>query len=68
MAITANKELRTKIRRGGLFYWMVARELDVTEGTLIRWLRTELEGDRKKEVNDAVVRLYERMRRHEKEE
>lgn len=60
MSITANSALRLKMKRGGIYYWMLADELGVAESTLIRWLRTDLTGDRKKQVNDAVDMLIDK--------
>ena len=64
MASRANRELRSKMRRKGIFNWMLSRELDISEGTLVKWLDTELEGDRKKQVEAALDRLIARMRQY----
>ena len=44
---------------------MVAKELGIAESTLIRWLRTDLTGDRKKQVNEAVDRLIDKGKQHD---
>ena len=56
-----NSELRTLIRRKHLYYWMVAKELSMTEGAFTRMLDRELDSDRKKQVTEAVDSLRKRM-------
>lgn len=65
MSITVNNALRLRMKRGGVYYWMVAKELGIAESTLIRWLRTDLTGDRKKQVNEAVDRLIDKGKQHD---
>jgi hypothetical protein len=50
----ANQELRQKLRVNGIPLWKVAREVGVTECTIVRWFREELSGERLKRVENAV--------------
>lgn len=50
----ANPELREKIMSSGKKQWELANRLGVSEGTLTRWLRTELPEAKKKEILSAL--------------
>ncbi len=52
---TANAEIRTMIKATNLFCYEVAAELNVTEGTLHTWLRTEMPEEKKGRVIKAVI-------------
>lgn len=52
-----NEILRRRLRSEGIPLWKVALTVGVSEQTLIRWMRTPLEGDRKKRVDAAVEML-----------
>lgn len=54
---TANKSLKMLMRGNGLPYWRVAEEIGVCENTLIRWLRTEVSGEKRTLIEDAVHKL-----------
>lgn len=44
------KEIRTLLKKYKMKQWELAARLDVTEGTLIRWLRTELPTEKKEQI------------------
>lgn len=52
-----NAEVRNKMTGSGLHQWQVADQIGISEGTLTRWLRTELTGERREKVLDAIDRL-----------
>ena len=52
-----NQEIKTAIRKAGLYQWQVAQACGVTEFTLIRWLRSELTEDRRKTIFSAIEAL-----------
>ena len=52
----ANKDLREKFVRAGLFQWQIAKRIGISEPQLTRWLRTELpEGDERRQRILAVL-------------
>lgn len=55
-----NTELRELIREKNIFLWQVADELDVSEPTLLRWLRYPLDDEKRKSFLDAVKRIERR--------
>lgn len=55
--LNANAVLRQKLRAANIPLWRVAREIGINEKTLIGWLRVELEGEKKRVVNEAVDHL-----------
>ncbi len=57
MTITANKELRTELRMKNIPLWKVAHIVGVHETTLIKWMREELDGERKEMVLKAVAEI-----------
>lgn len=50
----ANKEIREKLARYRIRQCEVADQLNITEFTLCRWLRTELSPERKAKVESAI--------------
>ncbi|MFA7255970.1 MAG: helix-turn-helix domain-containing protein [Kiritimatiellales bacterium] len=52
-----NIEVRMKVRRAGITLWEIARELDVSEPTLYRWLRADLDPDVLSKINKAIEKL-----------
>lgn len=38
----ANQDIRDRMKRCGLFLWQLANKCNITEGTMVRWLRQEL--------------------------
>lgn len=61
--ITRNKDIRNE--KGSIPYWRIAEVLRISEFTLIRWMRLELSGSRKKSIIEAikVLRDEERLER-----
>lgn len=53
----ANTEIRARAKSARVFWWQVAQELGVSESTVIRWLRTELDADGKRMIMDAISRI-----------
>ena len=49
-----NMDIRKVIEDRRLKYWEVAKALGIHEATLSRWLRHELDNDKKKQVLDAI--------------
>lgn len=45
-----NKEIREALHDHGMPLWRLADAMDVSEATIIRWLRHELPDDRKKKM------------------
>jgi len=54
---TANPEIRQKLVIANIPLWKVAQRIGIHEKTLVVWLRLELEGEKKRAVNDAVDEL-----------
>ena len=52
-----NLEIRMKIKQNRLCHYEVAREIGISEVTLCRWLREEMNKDRKKLVSSAIDKL-----------
>lgn len=48
------KEIRTLLKKYKMKQWELATELDITEGTLIRWLRTKLPTERKEQILNII--------------
>lgn len=53
----ANTDIKTLLKRNGLFYWQVAEQIGVAESTLLRWMRIELDAERKDQIASAVAEL-----------
>ena len=53
----ANKDIRMSIEENKLRYWMVAAELNITDGNFSRKLRTELSEEEKEKVFHAIDKL-----------
>ena len=54
---TANADIRRKLRDANVPLWKVAQRVGIHEKTLVVWLRLELDGEKKRAVNDAVNEL-----------
>jgi predicted transcriptional regulator len=63
--IRRNDDIRRSIRESGLHQWMVAERLGISEATFTRWLRTEMSGERKKMVMDAIQELKRELMQRE---
>lgn len=53
----ANMEIRKILFERGVAYWQVAKVLGVSENTIGRWMRTELDADMKKVFINAINRV-----------
>ena len=53
----ANEELRTELRIKNIPLWKVARAVGVHETTFVKWMREELDGERKERVLKAVAEI-----------
>ena len=53
-------QLKKKIHQAGLFYWEVAKHLNIGEYTLTRWLR----GTPTKEHREMILRAIEDLKTH----
>ena len=58
----ANCEIRNKIKASGLTNWEVAAKIGVSEFTLCRWLRIELDGMKRQAVELAIEELTKEAR------
>lgn len=50
----ANKELRSYAKQNGVSLWEVADEMKISEPTITRWLRKELDETTSNEVHNAI--------------
>lgn len=55
------KELKTLIQSKRIRQYEVARELNVNEFTFSRWLREELDEERKTEILEAIKNVSENI-------
>ena len=49
-----NKEIRTAIRKSGLYNWQVASMIPLSDGNFSKWLRLEMDEDKKAQVFAAI--------------
>jgi DNA-binding transcriptional regulator LsrR (DeoR family) len=52
-----NKEVRDFIKKSGVRQWLIAEHLQISEITLCRWLRQELQPEKKKQILSAIKEL-----------
>lgn len=52
-----NKDIRKAIEQAGISYWQVADAIGIHPATLCVWLRHELDGEKKKKVENAIEYL-----------
>lgn len=57
-----NVEIRTAIKKAKLTHWEVAEIAGISEFTLCRWLRKELEGEQKTVILRAIEMLTNKKR------
>ena len=50
----ANEPLRREMKRAGVYQWMVADCIGISEITFSRWLRYELDDERRQRVLAAI--------------
>ena len=56
----ANKMVREELKQRGVRHWELAHELGVSEQTLVRWLRFELDEDRQLDMLMKVETIAKR--------
>lgn len=54
-----NENIRLRARGAGVPLWAVARELQISESTLTRWLRVPLSAEQEHDIKAAIERLKE---------
>ena len=54
-----NEKIRNEMKQNGFYRWQVADAMGVSEGTLNRWLRHELEPEKKAAVMTAIEKCKE---------
>ena len=59
----ANKIIREELKERGVRHWELAHELGVSEQTLVRWLRFELDEDRQLEMLMKIEEIAKRKER-----
>lgn len=57
----ANLDIRTAIKRSRIFHYEIAEALGISESALSKWLRTEMEPDKKEKVMQAIEHLGGRV-------
>lgn len=55
--MTNNLEIRQAIEHKRLKYWEVAKALNIDPATFSKWLRVEIEGDKKQMILDAIDKI-----------
>ena len=56
----ANKIVREELKSRGVRHWELAHELGVSEQTLVRWLRFELDEDKQLDMLTKVETIAKR--------
>ncbi|GLB47393.1 hypothetical protein WR164_13720 [Philodulcilactobacillus myokoensis] len=59
----ANKELRDKMLIDRLPHWKVADQIGISEPTIYRWLRVEMDDQHKKIVSKAIHDLMDKRKK-----
>jgi transcriptional regulator with XRE-family HTH domain len=52
-----NHEIKQSIKSAGLHQYQVADQMGIAETTLVRWLRYELQPERKEQIYKAIKEL-----------
>ena len=60
MNMQANSDIRQHAKARGVFWWQVAVELGVSESTVVRWIRVELQSEKKAHIMEVIDRIAER--------
>lgn len=50
----ANRDIRAEIREAGVTLWKIAHKIGISEATMTRKMRFELNDNEKKQIRDAV--------------
>jgi transposase-like protein len=56
-----NRNQDIKKAKGDLPIWAIAEKLGIHENTLYRWLRTEMDSNKKRMVMDAINQLKKEL-------
>lgn len=56
----ANKIVRDGLKTRGVRHWELAHELGISEQTLVRWLRFELDEDKQLDMLEKIEELVKR--------
>lgn len=56
----ANAIIREELKAKGVRHWELAHELGVSEQTLIRWLRFEMDEDKQMEMLEKIEAIAKR--------
>lgn len=56
----ANKIVRDETKTRGVRHWELAHELGISEQTLVRWLRFELDEDKQLDMLEKIEELVKR--------
>lgn len=59
----ANKIIRDELKTRGVRHWELAHELGISEQTLVRWLRFELDEERQLEMLMKIEEIAKRKER-----
>ncbi len=57
-----NIDIRSEIKKSGFFYWEVAQELNLSDGSFSRLLRKEMDISQKLKIKEAIKELEKRKR------
>lgn len=57
--LTANKELRDRMKKNHVTLWQIAEKIGIHEKTLVAWLRFNLDEEHSRRVNDALNEIIE---------
>jgi hypothetical protein len=52
-----NQDIKNAIHKANLYQWQVAQKIGVSEMTLIRWLRTQIDSSKKQQIFSAIEEL-----------
>ena len=56
----ANTIIRDELKTRGVRHWELAHELDISEQTLVRWLRFELDEDKQLDMLEKIEAIAKR--------
>lgn len=59
----ANKEFRADMKAAGIRLWQIANEIGVSEATITRLLRVEIDEETKRQLVQAAQRIQKRNER-----
>lgn len=49
------KEIRSQLTKANMKQWELAQKLGVSEATLIRWLRSEVSGEKQEKILQIIA-------------